>query len=67
MYMTLIGVHEMHGQMHLQLRSCLSSPDHQVETLWLELCCFVCVIRPQLAELVEHLPSTQYVAGWSPA
>ena len=29
----------------------LSSPDHQVETLWLELCCFVCVIRPQPAEL----------------
>ena len=37
------------------MRACnnsnMSSPDHQVETLWLELCCFACVIRPQPAEL----------------
>ena len=50
----------------------LSSPDLQVEMLCLELCCFVCVIQPSqqscleyIAQLVEHLPRTQNVAGSS--
>ena len=54
---------------YLSLLLSLSSPD---ETLCLELCCFVCVIDPaswaaSVAQLVEHLPRMQNVAGSSPA